>query len=129
MSLIANTPSPPYYAVVFTSQLTGDDNGYTEMAAKMLALATKQTGFLGFESAREGLGISVSYWADLESITQWKANVEHLQAQQLGRQKWYSAYKVRVLRLSVIILLDRLDSPLRLFISRKFSPFPVSYIP
>ncbi|MFT5118311.1 MAG: heme-degrading monooxygenase HmoA [Kiritimatiellia bacterium] len=96
MSLIAKTPKPPYYAVMFTSQLTADDNGYADMAAKMLALAAKQAGFLGFESAREDLGISVSYWTDLESISQWKANMEHQEAQQLGRQKWYSAYKVRV---------------------------------
>jgi heme-degrading monooxygenase HmoA len=96
MSLIAKTPKPPYYAVIFTSQLTADDNDYADMAAKMLALAAKQAGFLGFESAREDLGISVSYWTDLESISQWKANIEHKEAQQLGRQKWYSAFKVRV---------------------------------
>jgi heme-degrading monooxygenase HmoA len=82
--------------VIFTSQHTDDENGYADMAAKMLALAAKQSGFLGIESAREDLGISVSYWADLESISQWKANIEHQEAQQLGRKKWYSAFKVRV---------------------------------
>ena len=34
MSSIANTPGPPYYAVIFTSHRTEGDNGYGEMAAK-----------------------------------------------------------------------------------------------
>lgn len=96
MSLIANTPTPPYYAVIFTSQRTEGDNGYGEMAERMATLASSQPGFLGMESAREDLGITVSYWSDLESIKNWKSNVEHLEAQRLGREKWYSSFKVRI---------------------------------
>lgn len=55
MSEIAQTPEPPYYAVIFTSYRTEGDNGYAEMAARMVALAAEQPGFLGIESAREGL--------------------------------------------------------------------------
>ena len=66
--MIANTPAPPYYAVIFTSVKTDNDPGYSEMAEKMIELAQKQEGFLGIESAREELGITVSYWRDLESI-------------------------------------------------------------
>ncbi|SHO54518.1 antibiotic biosynthesis monooxygenase family protein [Vibrio quintilis] len=96
MSLIANTPKPPYYAVIFTSHREGDDNGYGQMADRMVELASKQPGFLGVESAREGVGITVSYWSDLESIQQWKANAEHQEAQRLGRDKWYSSFKTRI---------------------------------
>ena len=95
-SLIAATPKPPYYAVIFTSLLNANTQGYGEMADKMVALAQQQTGFLGFESAREGLGITVSYWADLAAIKNWKQNAEHLVAQKLGRQLWYSAFKTRI---------------------------------
>jgi heme-degrading monooxygenase HmoA len=66
------------------------------MADRMVALAQQQTGFLGFESAREELGITVSYWADLAAIKNWKKNSEHLVAQKLGRQLWYSAFKTRI---------------------------------
>ena len=66
--MIANTPAPPYYAVIFTSVRTPGDNGYAEMADKMMGLASNQDGFLGIESAREDLGITVSYWRDLEAI-------------------------------------------------------------
>jgi heme-degrading monooxygenase HmoA len=98
MSLIANTPTPPYYAVIFTSHRTEGDNGYGEMATKMLELASQQPGFLGVESAREEVGITVSYWADLESIKKWKENLSHKEAQMLGHEKWYSSFKTRIAR-------------------------------
>jgi heme-degrading monooxygenase HmoA len=93
---IANTPPAPYYAVIFTSLRTEIGEGYGDMAEKMVALAALQPGFLGVESAREGVGITVSYWADLESIRAWKANAEHLVAQKLGHQKWYAAFTTRI---------------------------------
>lgn len=94
--MIAKTPSPPYYAVIFTSVKSPEDEGYAAMAKRMEELAKAQPGYLGFESARTALGISVSYWKDLQSISQWKNNAEHLLAQQLGREKWYSAYHIRI---------------------------------
>ena len=96
MSTIASTPKPPYYAVIFTSLRTEGDNGYADMATEMVELAAQQPGFLGIESAREELGITVSYWSDLESIRNWKTNAEHLQAQRLGREQWYASFKVRI---------------------------------
>jgi heme-degrading monooxygenase HmoA len=96
MPPIAETPAPPYYAVIFTSISTDDNAGYDEMAQKMVALAARQPGFLGVESARESVGITVSYWSDLESIRSWKANAEHLEAQRRGREQWYSGYKTRI---------------------------------
>lgn len=96
MSEIANTPRPPYYAVIFTSTRTEEESGYTEMAARMLELAKQQSGFLGVESAREEVGITVSYWANLDAIREWKANSEHMEAQQTGRQSWYESFKVRI---------------------------------
>ncbi len=96
MSEIANTPEPPYYAVVFTSHIRDDNSGYGEMADKMVELATKQPGFLGVESARESVGITVSYWKDLESIKLWKQNTEHLVAQKKGKSKWYAEFKTRI---------------------------------
>ena len=86
----------PYYAVIFTSLLTENTDGYQDMAIKMEELAKQQPGYLGFESAREGLGVTISYWESLESIKNWKANLDHLEAQQKGRGLWYSWYKTRI---------------------------------
>ncbi|MBW6390127.1 antibiotic biosynthesis monooxygenase family protein [Billgrantia antri] len=98
MTRIANTPEPPYYAVIFTSLRTAEDNGYGLMAERMTELAAQQPGFLGMESAREALGVTVSYWDSLEAIQRWKQQVEHREAQRLGRSEWYAAYRVRVAR-------------------------------
>jgi len=96
MSEIANTPKPPYYAVIFSSHRTDGDNGYGEMAERMVELAAQQPGFLGIESARENLGITVSCWDSLEAIRNWKQNAEHQEAQRLGHQQWYSSFRVRI---------------------------------
>lgn len=92
------SPHKPYYAVIFTNTLTESSPDYTAMAAEMEALARQQPGYLGFESARDQLGLSVSYWESLEAIVNWKANTEHLLAQTKGRSSWYSWYKVRICR-------------------------------
>lgn len=99
MSLIAQTPQPPYYAVIFTSLRTENDHGYGTTSERMLELAAQQPGYIGVESAREEVGITVSYWASLDAIKQWKQNVEHLAAQQSGRSHWYSDYRVRIARI------------------------------
>jgi len=96
MTLFADTPKPPYYAVIFTSTRTPGDNGYGDTADRMMELAQQQPGFIGIESAREEVGITASYWRDLESIRSWKRNTEHLQAQQQGRSNWYGEFKVRI---------------------------------
>jgi heme-degrading monooxygenase HmoA len=95
--MIAATPEPPYFTVIFSSQRTDGDLGYAVMSERMLELAQEQPGFLGVESARdsEGFGITVSYWKDEASIADWKAHAEHVVAQRLGRARWYTAFRLR----------------------------------
>ena len=96
----ARTPEPPYYAVIFTSTRTEVDEGYGDMADRMVELASQQPGFLGVESTRgpEGLGITVSYWSTLEAIAAWKANAEHRVAQSNGHRQWYRHFETRIAR-------------------------------
>ncbi|MDB5010589.1 MAG: hypothetical protein JWR67_3367 [Mucilaginibacter sp.] len=94
--MIANTPAAPYYAVIFTSVRTDGDDGYNSMSDEMVELAEQEDGFLGIESARNEIGITVSYWQNLDAIKKWKANTRHLLAQKFGREKWYEKYKVRI---------------------------------
>lgn len=96
--VVATTPKPPYYAVIFTSLRTEGERGYGRMAERMVELAAQQPGFLGVESARNpgGLGITVSYWTSEEAIVAWKANAEHQIAQETGKRTWYTDYCVRV---------------------------------
>ena len=92
---IAATPRPPYVAVIFTSLLASSE-GYGATAARMDELVRTQPGFLGVESAHDGLGITVSYWTSTEAARAWKEVGEHLGAQLMGREVWYSDYRVRV---------------------------------
>lgn len=96
--LFAQTPEPPYYAVIFTSMRAANDRGYDHMAQRMAELAWQQPSFLGIESVRggDGLGITVSYWTSEEAIRAWKAHAEHKVAQETGQRVWYSDYALRV---------------------------------
>ena len=92
----ADTPEPPYTAVIFTSLRSADDDGYAPMAEQMARLAAAQPGYLGVEFAHESVGITVSYWVDDAAARAWKGVAEHVVAQRLGAQRWYEAYRVRV---------------------------------
>jgi heme-degrading monooxygenase HmoA len=96
--MIAKTPNPPYYAVIFTTIKSDDLEGYDEMNASMFALAKQQPGYLGIESGRGDLGVSVTYWRSIEDIAAWKANAEHRLAQEKGYSQWYKAFVTRVAR-------------------------------
>ena len=88
------------YVVIFTRRMTDDLDGYDAMAARMVELAEKQEGFIAFNSIADAkLGVAISYWKDLESIKAWKQNIEHLQAQKLGRSKFYSDFSLQVCRI------------------------------
>lgn len=96
----AQTPEPPYYAVIFTSRRTPEDNGYGDMAARMAELAVGMPGYLGIESARgaDGVGITVSYWSSEAAIAEWKRHAEHMVAQNRGKREWYEHYELRIAR-------------------------------
>ncbi len=94
--MIAKTPKPPYYAVIFSSLMAVEDKTYKRTSDRMVELAKAQKGFLGIESARNDLGITVSYWQSLEDIQNWKNNSEHQLAQKNGKEIWYQDFKVRI---------------------------------
>lgn len=97
MTTPGETPTPPYYAVIFTSIRREGDNGYAETAREMLELASKQAGLLGFETARQEIGISVSCWSCLEAIKAWKENPTRRQVQRRARE-WYGTFRVHICR-------------------------------
>ena len=96
--MFADTPQPPYYAVIFCSELSESTEGYEPLAERMLELASQQPGYLGVESVRNasGKGITVSYWASLPDIAAWKRHAEHAVAQQRGRTEFYRDFRLRI---------------------------------
>ncbi len=94
--MIATTPKPPYYAVIFSTIRTEVDEGYKETAHRMEELAKEQEGYLGIESARGEVGITVSYWKSLDAIYKWRNNAEHSFSREKGKELWYKTYQLRI---------------------------------
>ncbi len=112
MHKLAQTPKPPYYAVVFSSQrTTADAEGYAEMSDRMFALAAQQPGYLGVEAVHgeDGFGMTVSYWESLDAIRNWREQAEHKIAQQQGRATWYEQYKIRICLVETEYGFDKAD--------------------
>jgi heme-degrading monooxygenase HmoA len=82
-------PQHPHSAVIFTSQRTAVvDGGYGDMADHWAALAARQCGYLGAESALDAdrRGITVSCWYKAEDIGTWRRQAEHRIARDTGRR-------------------------------------------
>lgn len=96
MKKLAKTPQPPYYAVIFANVQSDNLADYAVTASRMAELAEQQPGFLGMDSCRDEIGITVSYWRDTDSIRRWKQQADHCRAQQQGREQWYQSYSLRI---------------------------------
>lgn len=96
--LVDRLPTP-CWLVAFTNRRTeAHDEEYDRVAARMVALAREQPGFLGVEAVRDaqGVGITLSYWRDRASISAWKAHLEHGEAQRAGNDRFYARWRLRV---------------------------------
>jgi heme-degrading monooxygenase HmoA len=99
MSQIAQTPEPPYYAVIAPAVLSTDVTGYPEMATRLMELARSIDGFLGIETCyQRGFSIATSYWRSLDAIERWRQNAHHLHAKELAKTRWFDAYVTRIAR-------------------------------
>lgn len=105
--MIAKTPPPPYYAVIFTSILEEGHPEYHKAAEQMVELAKEIDGFLGLESARDQIGITVSYWKNLLSIQRWREHTEHQMAKKMGKKKWYESYAIRIAKVETQNFFER----------------------
>lgn len=96
--MLIETPVPPYYTVIFSSIRTEVEEGYTELNDELWLDAQKLDGFIGADSVRkdDGEGITTLYFKDMETIHQWAKYQKHIRAKELGKEKWYKDYKVRI---------------------------------
>ena len=91
-----------YTLVVFTSQRRLDraaaDDGYDEMAVRMEHLARQQPGFRDLVSVRgaDGVGVTVATFDSEQDAAAWKRHPEHLEAQRLGRERFYEWYELQI---------------------------------
>lgn len=107
--MIVDNLQPPYYAVIFSTIVEDNLIGYLETAERMEKLAKLQKGYLGIESARSDLGITVSYWQTLDDIVTWKNNAEHTEAREKGRSTWYKKYQLRICKVEREYGFEKID--------------------
>lgn len=85
------------YVVIFRATARALDPEYSATAARLRQMALQEFGCLDFVAVTEGnQEVALSYWPDEASIRAWKQQADHLMAQQLGRERWYSGYTVEV---------------------------------
>ena len=100
------------YAVIFEARIRTLDESYQETAARMRDLAMEEYGCTAFTACTEGdTEIAISYWPSLEAISAWKQDPRHLQAQHMGRQRWYSNYRVKVVEVLREYAADAVRTP------------------
>jgi heme-degrading monooxygenase HmoA len=90
---------PGAVAVNFVSQRTAHDNeGYAAAGEEMVRMASAMPGFIGIDSVRspEGLGSTVSYWADEQAAVAWRNEATHSATREAGRKNWYEWYRLAV---------------------------------
>lgn len=102
-SKFASTPQPPYYAVIFTIQLSGDDpEAYAATGKRMVQLASEQPGYLGAEGGKDdgdGFKVYICYWESLAAMEGWYHHSEHREAQKQGKAAWFRRYRIRIAKI------------------------------
>jgi heme-degrading monooxygenase HmoA len=79
------------------SQNQDELNRYLKMAEALRNKALNEYGCVSFMSTTEhDQEIAVSYWPDTQAVSHWKNDALHLQAQQIGHNKWYKHYSVDI---------------------------------
>lgn len=96
MSLLADTPKPPYFALILTCQVDIAHVAFEIMVDKMDDIAAHQKGFIGVEKSYSEMDTHISYWRDLDSIEHWLQHPIYTRAQKMGEGVWFREYKVRI---------------------------------
>lgn len=87
------------FAVIFRAHINELDDDYAATAARLRDLAMSQYGCVDFVSQSDGKHeIAISYWQSEAAITAWRADPVHREAQQRGKEHWYTGYSVEVVR-------------------------------
>jgi len=85
--------------VVFRSRLDESARaGYEPVAERMLELASQSPGFVSFRAyaSDDGERLALAEFATSDDAAAWGANAEHLVAQRLGRERFYTEFHLQV---------------------------------
>ena len=81
----------------------GVESKFESALKHMQEQVKKYNGFLGetpcYSLDNNKKFVSLFYWRDRESMKAWREDPEHVKIQQLGRDKLFARYKIRVCEL------------------------------
>ncbi len=93
------TFAPGQVITIFRNRLRADGiDEYGSTAAEMSRLARTMPGYVDHKSftADDGERVTVVTFADAESQSAWRQQVEHRAAQRAGRERFYAEYSLQV---------------------------------
>jgi heme-degrading monooxygenase HmoA len=93
------TFAPGQIVVVFRNRLHPDGIAdYGARATEIEGLARQMPGFVDVKSfvADDGERVTISTFADEDSVKAWRDHAEHRVAQQEGRSTFYAEYTIQV---------------------------------
>jgi len=85
--------------VIFRSRLRPEyADEFRPLARRMLEIAESMPGFISSRDYRDASGESCSVieFESPELLQAWREHPEHLEAQRLGRERFYDAYTLQI---------------------------------
>ncbi|MDE3176608.1 MAG: antibiotic biosynthesis monooxygenase [Pseudomonadota bacterium] len=90
---------PPMIVTVFRSRLKPEaQEEYAALVTRMVELSQTMPGYVSQKrfTAEDGERVTIVEFATEEGQRAWATHPEHLAAMQLGRERFYSEFKVQV---------------------------------
>jgi len=89
------------YAVIFEVEINKNrQDEYLAIAAKLKEQLVTMDGFISIERftslVNEGKLLSLSFWESQKDIIAWKKNIDHMNAQEKGRESIFKDYRIRI---------------------------------
>jgi len=85
---------------IFRSTRTDHSSAdYAEWSERLDQLVVTVPGYIGHVSFRDettGRGVTISYFESMASLSTWRRNAVHREAQALGRSNFYEEYEIEV---------------------------------
>lgn len=85
--------------IVFRSRIRpGVEDAINAVGARMYEIASSMPGFVSYKdfTADDGEGVAVVEFDTLEHLASWHDHPEHRQAQQRGRDEFFSEFRIQV---------------------------------
>ena len=85
---------------VFRSRMRpGSDLAALErLGARMYELATQMPGFISYKdfTAADGESVSLVEFESVDTLLAWREHPEHQEAQRLGREQFFTEYRIQI---------------------------------